>query len=74
MVKGLCNLCYFGSKVKCKNAGWCKKGVGLLQTSEDLAVRAESQPGNLQGKPEKTVVLPESNIPSHEVVYYSDEV
>lgn len=74
MVKGLCNLCYFGSKVKCKNAGWCEKGVVLLQTSEGLAVQAESQPRNPQGKPEKAVVLPESNIPNHEVVYYSDEV
>lgn len=45
-----------------------KKGMVLQKKSESLAVCAESQPRNSQGEPEKPVVLPESEIPSHEVL------
>lgn len=39
----------------------------LQKKSESLAVHAESQSRNSQGEAEKSVVLPESEILSHEV-------
>ena len=60
--------------MKGKNDGWCKKVMVLLKKSKDLVVHPENQPGNSQREPEKALVLHESEMFTHEIVYYSDKL